>query len=51
MNGWTLIALGIGLAAGFIYGFIEGRKFTLGQFWKKLKGLISKTKQLSEKTG
>jgi len=36
MNGWTLIALGVGLGVGWIIGFIEGKRFQ---------------KQLSEETG
>jgi len=31
INGWMLIALAVGLAAGYIYGFIEGKRFILGQ--------------------
>lgn len=27
INGWVLIALGLGLAVGYIWGFIEGKKF------------------------
>ena len=27
INGWVLIALGVGLAAGYIFGFIEGKRF------------------------
>jgi len=37
MSGWVLVALSIGLAAGFIYGFIEGRKFTLRQVLEEAK--------------
>ena len=27
MSGRALIALGVGLAVGYIYGFIEGKRF------------------------
>lgn len=27
MSGWVFIAFGVGLAAGYIYGFIEGKRF------------------------
>ena len=37
MTGWVLIALAAGLAGGYIYGFIEGRKYTLGQVLEEAK--------------
>ena len=26
MSGWVLVALGVGLAVGYIYGWIQGRR-------------------------